>query len=177
MANLQATTISGDLTSNFEVFDTTADISPWKKITHCVSNAKGADNQGTGLAYIHVRTPISTENFSGLGWNPYIMEVTGYHTYSGERFHDWKAVVNTNNDNNGFYGSNIRVDKSLKPSDPYVYQSANTYGGARRLCFSMLKYSCCCTGYFWVRFWKNAGYRDDYPWATDHDNSQTAQVF
>jgi len=78
-----------------------------------------------------------------------------------------------------FYGSAVRINRSgaggaMTPaSSPYVYESSTTYGGKKRLCFAVRKYTCCCTGYLWVRWWTNAGKRTDYSWATFHSNSGT----
>lgn len=181
MASLQSTTLSGNLTGASYILDQNTDMSEWYKISHCICPGDPApapsDCRGTGLAYLHVRTPIPTKIADGMGWNPYILEVVGYHTYSGECFHDFKAVVNTNGYNDGFYGSYVRVDKSLSTSNPWVYESASTYGGKNRLCFAVRKVSCCCTGYIWIRWWTNAGKRTDYSWATWHSDSGTTAYF
>lgn len=180
MANLVTTTVNGNVSAT-TILDTQSDTSEWYKLGHCVCDGSAySDCLGTGYNYLHVRTPWPINSSAGMGWNPYILEVVGYHTYSGERFHDWVAVVNTNGyTETGFYGSYVRINRSLTTSDPYVYASSNNYGGYQRMCFSMLKVSCCCTGFFWVRVRQNGagGYRTQYPWATFHNNSQTAQVF
>jgi hypothetical protein len=176
MASLLDTTINGGISGMSAIYDTSADATEWYKLSHCINQASGpSDNRGTGLPYLHVRTPWSTEASDGFGWNPWMIQVVGYHTYSGERFHDFKAVVNTTGDgNNSFYGSRIVVNTGNAASSPYVYRSANTYGGSRRLCFAIGKISCCCTGYLWVKAWKNAGRRADHPWATWFSNDNTA---
>jgi len=180
MANLVTTTVNGNVSAS-TILDTQADTSEWYNISHCICDGSAnSDCIGTGHAFLHVRTPWPTDNAAGVGWNPYMMEVIGYHTYSGEYFHDWTAVVNTTGDaGNTFYGSNIRINRSLSSSDPYVYASANTYGGYKRLCFSMRKMTCCCAGLFWVRMRQNGagGFRTQYPWATFHNPSQTAAVY
>jgi hypothetical protein len=180
MANLVSTSVVGNITGNSFILDNSTDMSEWYKLSHCICPESGpSDCLGTGLAYLHVRTPLPTKSADGMGWNPYILEVVGYHTYSAECFHDFKAIVNTNNDNNTFYGSQVRINRSgagglMTPaSNPYVYESATTYGGKNRLCFAVRKVSCCCTGYLWVRWWTNAGKRTDYSWATFHSDSQT----
>lgn len=175
MANLVSSTFSGNLTGASFVLDGQSDMSEWYKLSHCICDGSAnSDCLGTGYAYLHVRTPIPTKIADGMGWNPYILEVTGYHTYSGEYFHNFKAVVNTNGYNDDFYGSNVVINRGNAASSPYVYESASTYGGKKRLCFAVGKVSCCCTGYLWVRWWTNAGKRTDYSWGTFHANSNTA---
>ncbi len=179
MANLQATTVNGNVSAT-ALLDSQADISEWQQIGHCVCDGSSiSDCLGTGHPWLHVRTPWPVNSSAGMGWNPYMLEVVGYHSYSGECFHDWVAVVNTNGyTEDGFYGSNIRINRSTTASDPYVYASANAYGGYKRMCFSMRKISCCCTGNFWVRVRQNGlAYRTQYPWATFHNASQTTQVY
>lgn len=184
MANLQATTVSGTLSAN-SILDTQTDSSGWIQLGHCICPGDPApapsDCRGTGHAWLHVRTPWPINSSAGMGWNPYMMQVVGYHSYSGECFHDWTAIINTNGyTEEGFYGSNIRINRTVSgyASDPYVYASTNTYGGYKRMCFSMRKISCCCTGNFWVKVMQNGvSYRDQYPWATWHDASQTTQVY
>jgi hypothetical protein len=178
MATLQTTTINGDLTGSTAILDQQSDMSEWYRLNHCICPADPApapsDCRGTGLAFLHVRTPIPAENNRGLGWNPYMIEVVGYHTYSGERFHDFAAIVNNNGYNNDFYGSQIKINRGNAASSPFVYRSASTYGGSRRLCFAVGKVSCCCTGYLWVRWNLLAGFRTDHPWGTFHASSNTA---
>jgi hypothetical protein len=174
MATLTNLTVNGNLTGADYVRDINSDISEWQKISHCICDGSAySDCLGTGYPYLHVRTPWSAEDFGGMGWNPYMFEVVGYHTYSGEYWHDFRAIVNTTGDgNNSFYGSQVRVNRGNANSSPVVYRSTNTYGGHRRLCFSVGKMSCCCTGYFWARAWTNAGGRTSYPWATFHKSDQ-----
>jgi hypothetical protein len=179
MANLQATTVSGAISAT-SIIDTQTDSSGWYKLGHCVCDGSSiSDCLGTGHPWLHVRTPWPINSSAGMGWNPYMLRVVGYHTYSGECFHDWTAIINTNGSTeDGFYGSNIRIDRSLTDSSPYVYASTNTYGGYKRMCFSMRKLTCCCTGFFWVNVMQNGvSYRDQHPWATFHDASQTTQVY
>ena len=175
----QNTTINGNMLGSTAILDQQSDKTEWYQMNHCICPGDPApapsDCRGTGLAYLHVRTPIPADASAGMGWNPYMLEVVGYHTYSGEKFHDFKAVVNTTGDgNNTFYGSYIRVNRGNAGSSPYVYRSANTYGGVRRMCFAVGKVSCCCTGNLWIKIWTNAGYRADYAWGSWHSNSNTA---
>jgi hypothetical protein len=107
-----------------------------------------------------------------------MLEVVGYHSYSGERWHDFKAIVNTTGDgNNTWYGSQIRVNTGNAASNPYVYRSTSTYGGYRRMCFAIGKISCCCTGNLWVRVWTNSGFRSQYAWATETADTNSTQRF
>ena len=180
MASLQSSTISGNLTGANYILDNSTDMSEWYILSHCICDGSQiSDCLGTGHPWLHVRTPLPTKIADGMGWNPYIIEVVGYHTYSAECFHDFKAIVNTNGYDDTFYGSAVRINRSgaggaMTPaSSPYVYESSTTYGGKKRLCFAVRKISCCCTGYLWVRWWTNAGKRTDYSWATFHSNSGT----
>ena len=180
MASLQSSTIAGNLTGANYILDNSTDMSEWYILSHCICDGSQiSDCLGTGHPWLHVRTPLPTKIADGMGWNPYIIEVVGYHTYSAECFHDFKAIVNTNGYDDSFYGSAVRINRSgaggaMTPaSSPYVYESSTTYGGKKRLCFAVRKYTCCCTGYLWVRWWTNAGKRTDYSWATFHSNSGT----
>lgn len=168
MANLRQTT-AGKTTVTGAVLPSQINSSEWIKLSHCVCPAPDgtSDCIGNGRPYLHVRTPIPADNAAGnIGWIPWLLEVTGYHTYSGERFHDFKAVVNNNGYDDSFYGSQVRVNRGNGNSQPYVYRSSSTYGGYRRLCFAVGKISCCCTGYLWVRAWYQLTHRISYPWAT-----------
>ena len=177
MANLRATS-STKTTVTGAVLPTQINSSEWVKLSHCVcpSSDGTSDCIGNGRAFLHVRTPIPADATIGnIGWIPWMLEVTGYHTYSGERFHDFKAIVNTTGDgNNSFYGSQVRVNRGNGNSQPYVYRSNSTYGGYRRLCFAVGKISCCCTGYLWVRAWFQLTHRTAYPWATETADTNTA---
>ena len=180
MAILQSTTVSGTVKGQSFLLDGQSDVSEWYQLNHCVCPASDgtSDCIGNGRAYLHVRTPIPADAAAGMGWNPYMLEVVGYHSYSGERFHDFKAIVNTTGDgNNTFGGSYIRVNSGNAASNPYVYRSNNTYGGYRRMCFAVGKISCCCTGRLWVRWWTNSGYRTNYAWATDTADTNNAIKF
>lgn len=179
MATFRSTELN-NLVASGAVLDSQSANSEWIKLSHCVCPAADgtSDCIGNGRAFLHVRTPIPADATIGnIGWNPYILEVVGYHTYSGERFHDFKAVVNTTGDgNNSWYGSQVRVNSGNGNSQPFVYRSNSTYGGYRRLCFAVGKVSCCCTGYLWVKFWVQAGYRNHFPWATTTgDTNSTAR--
>lgn len=181
MAALTNTTVLTNISGASYILDSPTDMSEWYKLSHCVCPGSGpSDCLGNGLAYLHVRTPVPADASGGMGWNPYVLEVTGYHTYSAECFHDFKAVVNTTGDgNNTWYGSQVRINRTgaggaMSPaSNPYVYRSATTYGGYSRMCFAVRKTSCCCTGYIWVRWWTNAGTRTSFSWGTFHSDSQT----
>lgn len=190
MAQLKTTVISGDIAGSSYVIDNSLEKSEWVKLSHCICNdTEISDCKGTGLPWLHVRTPLGTDNADGVGWNPYIIEVVGYHTYSAECFHDFKAVVNTNGysqtrdpvNGNAFYGSQVRVNNTgtgplQSASSPYIYESNETYGGTNRLCFAVRKVSCCCTGILWVRFWKNGQMSRTYTWGTFHADYDTDGV-
>ena len=173
------TTVNGNFTSNTALIDGQSDMTEWQQLSHCVCPAADgtSDCIGNGRAYLHVRTPWPADAPAGVGWAPYMLEVVGYHSYSGERWHDFKAIVNTTGDgNNTWYGSQIRVNTGNAASNPYVYRSTSTYGGYRRMCFAIGKISCCCTGNLWVRIWTNSGFRSSYAWATTTgDDNSTAR--
>lgn len=181
MSTLQATTINGSINTTDVMLDGQNDFTEWYKLSHCICPSDPApapsDCRGTGLAFLHVRTPLPIEVAAGLGWNPYQLEVVGYHTYSAEKWHDFTAVVNTHGDNGTFFGSQIKINRGKATSQPYVYASSSTYGGYKRLCFAVGKESCCCTGLLWVRWGTNSTFRSSYPWATFHSSSGTTAYF
>lgn len=162
MANLVGTTINGKLTiagTGLIASASTANVTDWYKLYHC---------DGSGTTRLHVRTPLGAE-YSPLGWNPSILEVTGHHTYGGEHVHDFKAVVNVNGYNNDWYGSQIRSDAGYS-SAPFVYRSTNQYGGVQRVCFAVNKEPGCQNGWLWVRWFNNAGWYNSYAWAVTSSN-------
>ena len=179
MANLQGTSVSGNLQVNGYIRRAgEEDVSPWWFASHCANATTTAECDPTyACGRLHVRTPLPAD-ISSMGWNPIILEVVGYHSYSGERTSSWKALLNVNGSTNAWYGSQIMVDStaagnSPDPSitggnaaDPYVYRSANTYGGKQRVCFAVNKIGCCCTGYIWVRWFNGSQWFNDYPWST-----------
>lgn len=185
MANLQATTVNGNFTTDSgKVFDSGSSFTPWYKLNHCdcSSDPNGAsDCLGTGHPYLHVRTPIPADNtHSGIGWLPMLFEVVGYHTYSGERFHNHKWVVNVRGDNNGFSATQLSNQNNVDNSGNSIgwtgynlYRSASTYNSKKRIVLVVPKVSCCCTGFLWVRWSVSAQYRNDHAWATQHFNSTT----
>lgn len=156
MASLQGTTVNGLLTiTGSAVLSGNSNIAPWTQLGHC------ADPYGGRL---HVRTPIPG---NALGWNPFILEVHGTHTYSGEVVEDFKAVLNVNGSQgspSGWYGSQVFSNNGTNAA-PYVYLSNSTYGGEHRVCFSVNAITCCCAGTIYVRWMNGAGYFDSYPYA------------
>jgi len=177
MAQLQTTQVNGLLTVNGGMHRSgNSDMTEWFRIYHCVDATSTAIcNPTYSCGWIHVRTPIPAD-VDGIGWNPIILEVKGFHTYSGESTHDFKALLNINGYNNAFFGSQIFANNGVS-SDPYVYRSSSTYGGRQRICFSMRKIGCCCVGWFWVRWWNRSDHRTSFPFATAAHNSQTTVVF
>lgn len=177
MATLQQTTINTGLKTTSFMRDTGSDISEWYKLSNCDCHS-GVDGRsdcvGNGHPWLHVRTPWPADNTSISSWNPYIIEVVGFHSYSGEKFHDWKGVVNTDNNNN-FYGANVRSNTGNDSA--HFYRSSNTYGGYRRLVVVVEKISCCCAGSLWIRARQNSGFRADYAWATKMWSSQTGAAY
>ena len=178
MATLQATTINGDLqASNGKVYDSGSSFTPWYKLNHCDCHSLidgRSDCLGTGYPYLHVRTPIPADNTtSGIGWMPAMLELVGYHTYSGEKFHNHKWVLNTRGDNNGFSATELshQATSAGFSSSYNVYRSASTYGGLKRVVMVMPKVACCCTGFLWVRWSISSQYRNHHAWATQMFNS------
>lgn len=174
MASLQSTTVNGLLTvTGNTVRSGNSNITPWTQLYHCADADSTAEcNPTYSCGWLHVRTPIPADNVA-MGWNPIILEVVGYHTYSGEYVEDFKALLNTNGYNNDWYGSQIKVNDSYQTT-PFVYRSTSTYGGYTRVCFAVQKIGCCCTGNLWVRWWNRSDLWQDYPWATTARNSNTA---
>ena len=176
MATLQETT-----TTSLEapgIYIEGSGMTQWYKFYHCL------DAENTSLCnptyscnWIHIRTPIpANATASGIGWNPSMIQVIGFHTYSAELWHDYSFVINTTGDgNDNWYGSQIRVNKGNTEA-PVVYRSTNTYGGFQRVCITMRKYPCCCVGWYWVRFRNSgaAGYRNNFAWAQLARNSSAA---
>jgi len=182
MAQLQTTQVNGLLRVNGGMHRSgNSDITEWHRFYHCVcpdTTTGPSDCRGTGLPFLHVRTPIPAD-VDGIGWNPIILEVKGFHSYSGEYTHDWKALLNINGYNNAWFGSQIMNNNgagSAGGSEPYVYRSTNTYGGRQRVCFSMRKISCCCVGWYWVRWYNRSDHRNSFPWG-QFFGQRTDQVF
>jgi hypothetical protein len=174
MASLQGTS-SGTLTATGGVYRAGANMSPWYRIYHC---ADGTDtNPVYAGGWLHIRTPLPATNAaSGIGWNPNIVEVAGFHTYGGEVTHDFKAITNNSGySDNTWYGSQIRSDAGNDVANgKIVYQSAVAYGNYKRVCIAVPKIGCCCVGWIWIRWWNNSGYRADYSWATIGRANSTA---
>ena len=168
MASLQATTVNGLLTITGNTVSTgNSNISPWQQLSHCPTQSAVANNR------LHVRTPIPG---NALNWNPFILEVHGYHSYSGEVVEDFKAVINCNGyqgSPNGWYGSQIFSSNGTN-SQPYVYLSNSTFGGEHRVCFSTNMITCCCTGNIWARWMNGAGYWNSFAWSTISSNDSFA---
>jgi hypothetical protein len=126
MANLVSTTVTGKLRVDGQMLGgTNSDQTPWYQISYT----------GSTTAYIHVRLPLPADT-TYLGWNPSILEVYGFNGYSGDKVHDFKAVLNVNGYDNGWYGSQIPMNDGYQ-SSPTVYRSTNTYDGKTRVCFSV----------------------------------------
>jgi len=176
MATLKDTTSSDTLTINNICREAGSDVTRWYKLNHC-QNATSTSicNPTYSCGYLHVRTPLPADNVA-MGWNPIILEVVGQHSYGGSYTHDWKALLNTNGYNNGWYGSQIVMNDS-NHSAMNVYRSSGTYGGYTRVCFAVPKIGCCCTGALWVRWYNSSSFIDSYPWATAAYNNNSTQVY
>lgn len=175
MAVLTDLSINGELRAS-SILNTGQDYTPWYRIYHCVdSTDTSICNPTYSCGYIHVRTPLPADYNSGVTHIPSLLEVMGFHTYSGEYTHYFKAVVNVDSGNN--FQANKRIDIGNEDVKARVYRSSSQYGGKNRVCFSMRKYPCCCVGWFWVRWRMNAGFFEDYPWATLGHNDLNANVY
>ena len=181
MATLQATNFTSTLQINgYQQEGSQSDVTPWWYSSHCANADSTSEcNPTYSCGWLHVRTPIRADT-TMIGWQPVILHVVGFHSYSGERMSDWKALLNVNGSTNGWYGSQIMNDRgngSSGPAEPYVYRSANEYGGHQRVCFSIRKIGCCCTGWLWVRWYNRASFWNDHPWATKGMASQQANAY
>ena len=157
MANLQTTTVNGLLTiTGYVQQGGNSNLTGWVKLSHCYDP----------YSRLHVRTPLPE---SAISSTASILEVVGYHSYSGEKVHDFKALCYGSGTIESLIGTNNGYN-----TNPYVYLSTNTYGGTKRVCFSVDKITCCCTGYLWVRWWNNSSYFNDYAWATMGANDTQA---
>jgi len=166
MANLQATSISSSLTvaNSGLITGGQGNVTDWYKIFHC-------DGNGT-TTRLHIRTPLSAD-VNAIGWNPVIFEVHGHHSYNGETVHDFKALVNANGYNNGWYGSQIKSDNGYN-SSPFVYRSTNTYGGSTRVCIAVNKQAGCQNGWIWIRWFNQASWWNNYAWGVSSSTNNTA---
>jgi hypothetical protein len=177
MASLQGTSVSGEITGTSGVYKPGGAQTPWYRIQHCAdATSTSICNPTYSCGWFHIRTPLPATNAaSGIGWNPNILEVVGFHTYGGENYHDFKAITNNSGyGDNTWYGSQIRSNQGN--SAPIVYQSTNNYGGLKRVCIALPKSGCCCQGWVWVRWTNNSGYRADFAWATGA-NSSSASIY
>jgi hypothetical protein len=142
----------------------------WYNILHCTNDTLDS------ASWIHIRTPIPADALAGIGYQVYMMEVKGHHTYGGENAGQWQAIINTTAQGDGnSFTSVVRWNQGTY--SPFIYRSNNTYGGFRRMCFSMQKSGCCCLGWLWVRFNINNQYRDSFPWGKIGTNSQSTPAF
>jgi hypothetical protein len=185
MASLQDTTFSGGLVTANKIYPYGSGMSEWHRIYHCANADSTSEcNPTYSCGWLHVRTPFPATNAaSGIGWNPSILEVVGFHTYGGENTSDWMAITNNSGyADNAWFGSQVRVNDGTHQdaaNQPYIYQSANTYGSYQRVCFSIRKSGCCCVGHLWVRYRNRGGsnYRTDSAWATKGMATQTAVAY
>ncbi len=174
MAVLSSLSANGTLTAS-SIVNTAQDYTPWYRIYHCVdATDTSICNPVYSCGYSHVRTPLPADT-NGPTYIPTMLEVIGFHTYSGEYTHYFKSIINVDTSNN--FQANTRINLGNEDVAPRVYRSDGTYGGKRRVCFAMRKYGCCCVGWFWVRWRMNAGYFDDYAWGHAAYNNSTTNVF
>lgn len=169
MADLKLSSISGTVSVSGGIYPSVSDVTPWYRLYHC---ADGTDTSPVWAGtWLHIRTPLPATNAaSGSGWNPSIVEVMGFHTYSGDWTHDFKAIINSSGyADNTWYGSQIRCNAGNDTATenlPFVYRSINQYGGYERVCIAVKKVGCCCVGWIWIRWWNNTNWFENYAWAT-----------
>jgi hypothetical protein len=176
VASLQSSTVNGIINATTGVYAAGGNTSPWYRMYHCAdATSTSICNPTYSCGWLHIRTPLpATQAAGGIGWNPNIVEVVGFHTYSGEVTHDFRAIVNNSGDaNDSWFGSQIRSNQS-NHSSAVVYQSSSAYGGFRRVCIALPKIGCCCVGWVWVRWWNNSGYRANFAWAVGANSSSAA---
>jgi hypothetical protein len=165
MASFVSTTVTGNLTTTYGIRRVDSDMSNWYQFFHCADAPDVSPSYAAG--WIHVRTPIPATVSGGLIANiPVVIEVSGYHTYSGEYTHNFKLIITVNSGDtmNAVVRGNLGNDN---PSTQLrAYQSSSLYGGTKRLCFAMPKMGCCCNGWFWVRFRGYSSFANSFPFAT-----------
>ena len=111
--------------------------------------------------YMHIRTSIDADNI----WEPKIVEVKGFHSYLGEWFHDFKAIVNTPDAGGGAPGAfNYVISMNSGNDVPVFYRTTAAFNGARRVAFVVRKLGCCCIGRIWVKIYHGSGGSDSTPW-------------
>jgi hypothetical protein len=183
MAILTTTSVNGIISATGGVFPQGDGMTPWYRLYHCADATSTAIcNPVFSCGWLHIRTPIPADagsgEFSGsptgtVGWNPSVLEVMGFHTYSGEHTHNFRAIVNTRGDGSNTFDVTIHSNVGSN-SNPSVYRSNSTYGGKRRVCIAVNKIGCCCVGWIWVRWRANTFARADHPWATGANSSAAA---
>lgn len=153
MASLTSLALSSTYLTASNIHQEGGGCTPWIRIWHCGDCPSTSDcNPTYSGGYLHLRTPLPCESYSPIRNEPLMFEITAFHTYSGEYTTDVKAVVNIDGSDN--LESNVRTNVSYGLSfEPYFYKSSSTYGGYKRLCFSVQKVGCCCVGYLWIRWW------------------------
>lgn len=169
MASLQSISLGGNYISAGNIHQEGGGCTPWTRIWHCGDCPSTSDcNPTYSGGYLHLRTPIPCESYSAIRNVPFMIEITAFHTYSGELTTDCKAIINIDGSDN--LESNVRVNVSYGLSfEPYFYKSSSSYGGYKRLCFSVQKIGCCCVGYLWVRWWGGptaTSLWNNYSWGT-----------
>jgi hypothetical protein len=173
MAEFQSTTLNGNSISANYVWQSGSDVTPWMRLYHCADAPDASPSYSAG--YLHVRTPIPIEGYGAIQNIPTMLEIVGFHTYDGNLTHDSKTIINVNESDAFQY--NVRVNVSYGSLAPYLYKSTSTYGGYKRLCFSVRKEGCCCVGWLWIRWWMNSNLWNNYAWGQTGGASQTTSYF
>jgi len=164
--------INGGITATGGLHMSGNAVSPWYRLYHC-ADAPDA-SPAYSASYLHVRTPFPIEWTLAGAFDPSILEVVGFHTYSGEYRHDFKATINVASSSN-----NLTANVLSDTGNSYIriYASDNTYGGYKRLCFAVNKLGCCCVGWIWIRFWNKSNLWNHYAWATTGGATGTSNYF
>lgn len=171
MAVLSSLSVTGILRAN-SISNNGQQYTPWIRHHHCAdAESTSICNPTYSCGWMHVRTPLPADaNVQNI---PSMVEVIGYHTYSGEYIQYFKGIVNT--DENDSFQANVRVN--CGNTTPRFYRSDSTHGGKRRVCFAMPKVGCCCNGWFWVRWRMNESFWNDYPWGIAAGANSTTNRF
>jgi len=155
MASLQSIALGGNpLNVTGGIFQQGGGCTPWTRLYHCGDCPSTADcNPTYSGGYLHIRTPIPCESYSSIRNVPFMFEIIAFHTYSGEYTSDFKFIINIDGSDNLESSGRVNAGSYGLSYEPYFYKSSSTYGGYKRLCFSVQKIGCCCVGWIWMRWW------------------------
>jgi hypothetical protein len=158
MASLQSMALGGNpLNVTGGIHQQGGGCTPWTRLYHCGDCPSTADcNPTYSGGYLHIRTPIPCESYSTIRNVPLMFEIMAFHTYSGEYTSDFKFIINIDGSDNLESNGRVNAGSYGLSYEPFFYKSSSTYGGYKRLCFSVQKIGCCCVGWIWMRWWGDA---------------------